>query len=155
MLNYKVIVLCIATLGVSSGAGIEELLLNASAVVEGAVVDVTIIGPEITLKLRVSSTLSGSIPEGATIPVTCNSLKNVQSGSQSAPRSGFFFLRSSQVGGWECVPVFSLGYSGLGFLSYPQAPPCKEGNLQSLAPSSLRERILVRGHDQARRRIVR
>lgn len=86
-----------------------------------------------------------------TLTVGCNSLKHVFQGVHPQPwaLSQILFLRATEAGGWECVPVDMRGYSALGYLGFPQALPCAEGNLQALGPKTVRERILARVAESA------
>ena len=68
---------------------------------------------------------------------------------QFAGSASNLFSQSTQLGVLECLPVFILGYSNLGMLGYPQAPPCPDGNLFLLAPSSTREKIFARVAESA------
>jgi hypothetical protein len=131
--------------------GIDELLGKASAVVEGAVRESHITGSTVTLQIEISAVLVGSVRRGDSLTVGCNSLKHVFQGVHPQPWafSQILFLRATEGGGWACVPVDMRGYSALGFLGYPQAPPCAEGSLQALDPKSVRERILVRVAESA------
>ncbi len=148
MICWKILILSLATLGTTSARSIEELLADAQLVVEGAVTSTSLIGEEQTLHIRVTSVLLGSSPF-ATIRVSCNGLRNMRYGPLSSPFPGIFFLRSSASGDFTCLPVSMMGHSALGFLSYPQVSPCREGTLESLSPKSSRDRILLRVAESA------
>lgn len=135
----------------SFSTGIDELLGKASTVVEGAVIHSHVDGSATTLKIEVSSVLLGSVRPGDTITVECNSLKHVFQGLNPQPWAypQIFFLRAIKLDSWACVPVDMRGHSALGYLGYPQTPPCPEGALQVLGPQSVRERILTRVAESA------
>lgn len=131
--------------------GIDELLGKASAVVEGAFMQSHVTGSTTTLQIEISAVLVGPVRRGDSLTVACNHLKYVFQGVNPQPwlYPQILFLRATEAGGWECVPVDMRGYAALGYLGYPQAPPCAEGNLQSLDPKSIRERILARVAESA------
>ena len=76
----KSLIVLMASVGLGSAGGIDELLSNASAVIEGSVVSAKVAASEISLQIRVSSTLLGKVSPTGTVDVTCNGLRDIQTG---------------------------------------------------------------------------
>lgn len=152
MLNSsRLVLLFLVTLSPSVATGIDELLGKSTAVVEGAVLSTQVTGSETTLMVEIGSVLLGPVKPGDTISVACNTLKDLFRGIHPDPYaySKIFFLRLVNRDGWACVPVEMRGYSAIGYLGYPQAPPCPQGDLRLLSPKSVRQRILTRVAESA------
>lgn len=148
MNGCKLLLLFVMMIQAAFGDSITNLLVKSTTVVEGSLVAVWTSGDETVLTINVSSVLAGEVPS-STLQVSCNGIRNTQLGPRSNSPAVMYFLKTSSTGVSSCLPVFSLGHSMLGFLGFPVVPACKEGNLQSLAAKSLREKLLVRVTESA------